>query len=162
MTNSTWAPLPSALFPSSSKPIRIAWNGTLRDGAREAIAGADIRRREIFLHPSLADQPQEYSRILTHELFHFAWVRLGNPRRAAWKGILEAELAAHAKGELGWSSLCRKKELPRSFLNYACEAFCDTAACFFSTCHEHEEYTLAAKWRAKRRAWFSENLPMRL
>ena len=159
MTNSTWAPLPSVLSPSNGKPIRLVWNAALRDGPRPAIAGADIRKREIHLHPTLRRQPAERSRILTHELFHFVWVRLGNPRRATWKQLLETELAAHARGELGWSSQWRKANLPRNFPNYACEAFCDTAAWLFSNCPEHEEYTLANKWRGRRRAWFLANPP---
>lgn len=161
MTNSTWAPLPSVLSPSNGKPIRLIWNGSLRDGARPAIAGADIRRREIHLHPSLRRQSGERSRILTHELFHFVWVHLGNPRRASWKQLLEAELAQHAKGELGWSSQWRKADLPRHFSNYACEAFCDTAAWMYSRCETHVEYTLASKWREKRRVWFLAHPPTR-
>jgi hypothetical protein len=82
-----------------------------------------------------------------------------SPTNSAWKQLLEAELAAHAKGELGWSSQWRKADLPRNFPNYACEAFCDTAAWLFSACPEHEEYTLANKWRARRRAWFLANPP---
>ena len=161
MTNSTWAPLPSALCLSNGSPIRLIWNAGLRDGPHRAVGGAAIRRREIHLHPSLRGRPKERSRILTHELFHFAWARLGNPLRAAWKQLLHAELASNAKGELGWSSQWRKRELPNNFNNYACESFCDTAACVFSTCREHEEYTLAPRWRAKRHAWFLANLPMK-
>jgi hypothetical protein len=161
MTNSTWAPLPSARSRLNGKPILILWASELSDGTRPAVAGADIRRREIHLHPSLRKDANERSRILTHELFHFAWVRLGNPRRDAWKRLLQDELAANAKGELGWSSQWRKKELPRNFNNYACESFCDTAAFLFSACREHAEYTLALRWRAKRKEWFLANLPMK-
>ncbi|MBI2687513.1 MAG: hypothetical protein HYX27_14465 [Acidobacteria bacterium] len=160
MTNSTWAPLPSVLSQSNSRPIRLVWHGGLRDGAREAIGGADIRRREIHLDPALRNDRADYSRILTHEIFHFVWVRLGNPRREAWKKVLQHELDAKAKGELGWSSQWRKAELPRNFPSYSCESFCDTAAWLFSDCREHEDYTLAARWRVKRRAWFVANLPM--
>lgn len=160
MTNSTWAPPPSVLSSSNSKPIRIRWNEKLRDGARPAIAGADIRRREIHLHPDLRNDAVERSRILTHEIFHFAWVRLGNPRREEWKQILERELSAHAKGELGESSNWRKQELPKNFPNYVCESFCDTAAWLYSDCREHEEYTLANRWRQKRKAWFLANTPL--
>lgn len=87
-------------------------------------------------------------------------MRLGNPRRAAWKALLQQELKSNAKGELGWSSQWRKEELPKHFPVYACESFCDTAAWLFSDCPEHEEYTLANRWRAKRRAWFLANVPM--
>jgi predicted SprT family Zn-dependent metalloprotease len=158
MTNSTWAPLPSVLSPSNSAPIRLIWNDKLRDHGRQAAAGADLRRREIHLHPSLRHQPSERSRILTHELFHFVWIRLGNPRRADWKQLLEGELRRGARGELGWSSQWRKSDLPENFSHYACEAFCDTAAWLYSSCREHEEYALAPRWRARRRAWFLANL----
>jgi hypothetical protein len=158
MMNSTWAYPPSGLSPSGSKPVGILWNSALRDGSREALAGADIRRREIHLHPCLRDDPDEYSRVLTHELFHFAWVRLGNPRRAEWKALLQVELAAGARGELGWSSEWRKQRLPARFAEYACESFCDTAAWLYSTCRDHEEYTLAVRWRTRRKAWF-DGLP---
>lgn len=161
MTNSTWVPLPSALSLSNSGPIRLLWNAALADGSRPAVGGADIRRREIHLDPSLRREPAERSRILTHELFHFAWVRLGNPARADWKRLLERELVAGARGELGLSSQWRKDELPLDFPGYACEAFCDTAAWLFSACHEHEEYTLANRWRARRREWFLARVPMR-
>ena len=55
MTNSTWAPLPSVLCRSKSKPIRLIWNDALRDGRREAVAGADLRGRVIHLHPALRE-----------------------------------------------------------------------------------------------------------
>lgn len=157
MTNSIWGPLRSVLSPSS-KPITVRWNADLFDGGKLALAGADLRRREIHLHPSLKRNASERSRILTHELFHFAWVRLGNPKRAAWKLLLRNELDSGARGELGYSSEWRKAELPARFPAYACESFCDTAAWLFSTCREHSEYTLAARWRERRRRWFAEFL----
>jgi len=160
MTNSTWAPLPSVLSPSNGRPIRLLWTAELSDGPRPALAGADIRRREIHLLSSLRDNPAERARILTHELFHFVWVRLGNPRRASWKQLLQHEIDANANGELGWSSQWRKEDLPRNLPQYACESFCDTAAALFSGCPEHEEYTLAKRWRSKREKWFLVNLPM--
>ena len=134
----------------------------MRDGRREAVAGADLRRRVIHLHPALREDDAERARILTHELFHFAWVRLGNPKRAAWKALLEAELRARARGELGYSSQWRKEELPARFAAYACEAFCDTGAWLYSGCAEHDEYTLAPRWRERRRAWFLAAEPFRV
>jgi len=140
--------------------VSIQWSAGLRDGARDAVAGADIRRRVIYLHPSLKRRAAEYRRILTHEMFHFVWVRLGNPKRAAWRDLLRAELAANARGELGWSSEWRKAELPARFDEYTCEAFCDTAAWVFAG-GESEEYTLAPKWRERRRAWMLGTAPYR-
>lgn len=144
----------------AGRPVSIRWSAGLRDGARDAIAGADIRRREVHLHPSLARRAGEYRRILTHELFHFAWVRLGNLKRAAWKELLQAEIESGARGELGWSSEWRKAELPRRFDEYACEAFCDTAAWLYSQAPS-EEYTLGAKWRTRRKAWMIAATPFR-
>jgi hypothetical protein len=161
MTNSTWALPPSVLSPSNNNPVRIIWDPNLRDGHCPAIGAADIRRRQIHLHPDLQAEPAEYARILTHELFHFAWVRLGNPRRDSWKRLLHSELQAHARGELGHSSLWRKAELPRHFPLYACEAFCDTAAALFAGLQFHPEFTLARRWRSRRFAWFHANTPMR-
>lgn len=151
--------LAKVLIPAG-RAVSIRWSAGLRDGARDAVAGADIRRREIHLHPSLERRAAEYRRILTHELFHFAWVRLGNPKRAAWKELLRAELAARALGELGWSSEWRKQELPARFDEYACEAFCDTAAWVFAG-GTSDEYTLAAKWREKRKTWMLSVSPFR-
>lgn len=160
MTSSIWEPLPSVLSRSNNKPISLVWNDALRDHGHQAIGGAAIRRREIHLHPRLRRHPAERSRILTHELFHFAWARLGNPSRADWKFLLETELAAGARGELGWSSQWRKELLPKGFTDYACESFCDTAAWLFSACPEdHPEYTLAHRWRIRRRVWFLARLP---
>ncbi|MCU1327875.1 MAG: hypothetical protein JWN34_3245, partial [Bryobacterales bacterium] len=48
---------------------------------------------------------------MVHELFHFVWVRLGNPRRKEWESLLRAEWEARAKGETGWSAEWRKREL---------------------------------------------------
>ena len=144
----------------AGRPVAVRWSAGLRDGARDAVAGADIRRREVHLHPSLARRAAEYRRILTHELFHFAWVRLGNPKRAAWKELLGAELESGARGELGWSSEWRKAELPRCFDEYACEAFCDTAAWLYSQAPS-DEYTLAVKWRTRRKAWMIAAAPFR-
>lgn len=140
----------------AGRPVSVRWSAGLRDGVRDAVAGADIRRREIHLHPALARRGAEYRRILTHELFHFVWVRLGNPKRAAWKELLRAELSAGARGELGWSSEWRKAELPARFDEYACESFCDTAAWLFASAHS-EEYTLAVRWRERRRAFLSSS-----
>jgi hypothetical protein len=144
----------------AGRPVSIRWTAGLRDGARDAVAGADIRRREIHLHPALARRPSEYRRILTHELFHFVWVRLGNPKRAAWKELLRAELAAGSRGELGWSSEWRKAELPVRFDEYACESFCDSAAWTFAGAGS-SAYTLAAKWRERRRTFLLGIAPFR-
>ena len=110
-----------------------------------------------------------------HEIFHFAWVRLSNQTRRSWEGVLAAELAVRARGELGWSSEWRKNKLRQDKLalsdvrgrkpawrRYVCESFCDTSAWLYAGLRVHDEYTLAAGPRRVRRAWFAEHLPRSL
>ncbi len=52
---------------------------------------AGFAARRIILDPELKRTAGTHRRILLHEYFHFAWVRLGNPRRLAWEAYLEAE-----------------------------------------------------------------------
>lgn len=106
---------------------------------------------------------QELARIFIHELFHFVWVRLGNRRRSSYGQLLRGELAAHARGELGWSAQERKAGLDgmeqgRAWRAYMCESFCDTAAFLYAGCLRHEEFTLRPGWRCKRALWFDESL----
>lgn len=155
MTNSIWGRLRSVLSQSNSEPIRIVWTSALRDGSRDAVAGSDIRGRVIHLHPRLRRDSKERDRILVHEIFHFVWVRLGNPKRAAWKSVIAAELRRGARGELGWSSEWRKGERPVRTNSYACEAFCDTAAWLYAGIESHEEFTLPKRWCDGRRAFFA-------
>lgn len=107
--------------------------------------------------------PQEMARIFVHELFHFAWVRLGNRRRSSYEQVLRGELVARARGELGWSAQERKSGLDgvekgAAWRAYICESFCDTAAFLYSGCQRHEEFTLRSRWRRKRALWFDESL----
>lgn len=129
----------------------------------EVHAASFLRKREIVLDAALLGTPGQLSRILVHELFHFVWLRLGNARRRSWEHLLAAELLAHARGELGWSSELRKTSLEparnRRWREYAAESFCDTAACLYSTCRRHPEYTLAARFRDRRQRWFESELP---
>jgi len=113
----------------------------------------------------LAARPAEFLRIFVHEIFHFAWLRLGNPGRRSWEALLRAELAGGARGELGWSAEWRKAELQsrdaarrtRRWREYVCESFCDTAAWVYSGVPSHREYTLAPRFRERRRRWFAES-----
>lgn len=128
-------------------------------------AAAFIRRRRLVLDGALRANPAEWRRIVVHELFHFVWVRLGNPARRSWHRLLEAEFAAKARGELGWSAEWRKQRLAgsgrgpaaRPWREYACESFCDTAAWLYATAGNHEEFTLSARWRKPRRLWFIQH-----
>jgi hypothetical protein len=112
------------------------------------------------LDPDLKDNPREHERILLHEFFHFVWVRLGNPLRHAWEELLRAERESRARGEAGWSSEWRKRDLSdrdvarrsRDWREYCCESFCDTGA--FVAGGDDREVTLARKRLAVRAAWF--------
>src|SRR6202171_1858472 len=84
-------------------PIEIAFLPNLkaaagklvsRDGGRgrEVHAGSFLRERRIVLDSALRNHPRELKRILTHELFHFAWLRLGNPKRREWEELLRREI----------------------------------------------------------------------
>jgi hypothetical protein len=115
-------------------------------------AATFIRRREIVLETDLTRKPGDLGLITVHEIFHFVWARLGNPARRAWSALLETEAAAHARGELGESSSLKKS--PVCTRDYACESFCDTAAWLYSGVRRSPHFTLAERWRSRRRAWF--------
>ncbi len=126
-------------------------------------AGTFIRKRQIMLDLELAKKPGELARILTHELFHFAWVRLGNHARLSFQALLQQECEQRARGELGWSAESRKTALSRHppptshhprWREYACESFCDTAAWLYSGVARHPEFTLAERHRKRRAEWF--------
>jgi hypothetical protein len=160
-------------------PIRLRYCDGLRASGNRLATGADgfghnwpevhasafIRRRETVVDSALCRRSGELSRILIHELFHFAWVRLGNAARASFEALLLSEWRARARGELGWSAEMRKRELPvtqgRLWREYVCEAFCDTAAWLYSGIHRHEEFTLCARRRSARARWFEETFGRR-
>lgn len=143
-------------------PRLTAHRGKLLSGedkGQEVLAGSFLRKREIVLDSSLLTDARERARIFLHELFHFAWVRLGNPGRQSWEDLIDAELRSRARGELGWSSEWRKNALAgRRTLplwpHYLCESFCDTAAWRYSGSIAHDEFTLANRWCRARKAWF--------
>jgi hypothetical protein len=118
----------------------------------------------IVLDMELRSNPREHERIVLHELFHFVWVRLGNPHRLAWEALLFAERESRARGEAGWSAEWRKRELSdkdvsarsRRWREYCCESFCDTAA--FAIGGNDDESTLSRKRLAARAAWFAGHL----
>jgi hypothetical protein len=125
-------------------------------------AGSFIRKREMILEAELRRDGKELARIYVHELFHFVWARLGNPRRRSYEELLRAEIAAGARGELGWSAETTKSRsngahATAAWRAYIAESFCDTAAFLYAGCRRHEEFTLAARWRRKRADWFRES-----
>jgi hypothetical protein len=137
----------------------------LRDRRGEIHAGAFVRERRIAFDCTLA----EFPRILVHELFHFAWLRAGNPVRRSFEELLKREHAAGARGELGWSSEWRKRALVREDIQqrtrrwreYCCESFCDTAAWRYSGVARHPEFTLSRRFRDFRQAWFEKTIETR-
>lgn len=108
-------------------------------------AASFIRRREILLETELLTKP-DLSLILVHEIFHFVWARLGNPKRAEYARLLNKE----GPGELGESAAV-SKETGR---DYPCESFCDTAAWLYAPSPNRRHVTLAQRWQVRRRAWF--------
>ena len=141
--------------------------GKIRSGeGRPVHAGSNIPKRRITLDRELLDSPAELRRILIHEIFHFTWVRLGNPRRWSWEELLRAEFGRGVRGELGWSAEGRKARLSAAQVNersrlwreYVCESFCDTAAWLFAGLKHHDEFTLGQHCRKIRRGWFNREL----
>lgn len=133
-----------------------------RNFGQPVYAGTFIRKRSMVLDLELAAQPRELARIVTHELFHFVWVRLGNRWRRSYQDLLQREFEQRARGELGWSAESRKSALARrsrpvqlsKWRDYACESFCDTAAWLYSGVTRHPEFTLARRHRERRSEWF--------
>jgi len=153
-------------------PIRIAVRRNLRvragkivaRGGTEVHAATFIRQRRMVLDADLLRSDSELRRIVIHELFHFVWVRLGNSVRRSFEDLMQ--LQVRARGDLGWSSEYRKAELDiedmrrrsRRWREYCCEAFCDTAAYLYARSRQHDEFTLAERYRRKRMVWFEKNL----
>ena len=61
-------------------------------------AGSLLRERRILLETTLAGDPADFARIFVHELFHFAWLRLGNPRRRSYELLLAEEICRGCQG----------------------------------------------------------------
>ena len=162
--------LPALQGPS----VRVRFVPALTAGARKLYsnqrfgqpvhAATFIRKRKIVLDQELARRPRELARILTHELFHFAWVRLSNQSRCSYEVLVRNEWKRHTRGELGWSAESRKAALSQTprviarrrkyWREYLCESFCDTAAWFYSGVRRHKEFTLPQRSREKRAEWF--------
>lgn len=126
-----------------------------------------MTRRVVLLDSAVLEVRGDFERILIHEIFHFAWRRLSNASRRSWERLLSAEVAAKHPGELGWSAEWRKVKLQRRdvtlrtapWRRYARESFCDTAAWRFAGLRRHGEFTLHARCRRLRRAWFDATFP---
>jgi hypothetical protein len=151
------------MLPSlSGPPIRVE----LKNSLGPHHAATSIPRRLILLDRGLLSKQGDFERILIHEIFHFAWVRLSNKGRRDWEMLLASE---REPGELGWSAEWRKLKLKPSdrrersakWRRYARESFCDSAAWLFSGLKRHDEFTLPALSRRARKAWFQKNFASR-
>jgi hypothetical protein len=146
------------LPPLTGLPIRVE----LRNSLGPHHAATSIPRRLILLDRGVLTRPGDFERILIHEIFHFAWVRLSNRTRRNWGNLLASE---RGEGELGWSAEWRKLKLKPSdarhrtpkWKRYTRESFCDSAAWLFSGLKHHGEFTLAVPSRRARKAWFRKN-----
>lgn len=129
---------------------------------QEVHAASSLRERRIVFDRALLSHPAELRRIVVHELFHFAWIRVGNSVRRDWELLLATEWKTGARGELGWSAEWRKLELKsrdvrnrtRGWRDYVCESFCDTAAWLLTGAPVHDEATLGLRCAARRAVWF--------
>jgi hypothetical protein len=138
----------------TGRPIHVE----IRPSLGPHLAATFIPARRIFLDAEVLIRRGEFERILIHEIFHFAWVRLSNPRRRSWETLLAGEAE---RGELGWSAESRKSRLRASdrtkrtpaWRSYVCESFCDSAAWLWSGLKRHDEFTLPASARRARRNW---------
>jgi hypothetical protein len=151
------------LPPLAGLPIRVE----IRKSLGPHLAATSIPKRIILLDSQTLREHGEFERILVHEIFHFAWLRLSNQSRWSWEAVLQSELNSRAKGELGWSAEWRKQKLTRTdryrrtraWRRYACESFCDSAASIYAGLRDHDEFTLAQRFRRNRANWFARNLP---
>lgn len=148
-------------------PIEVEFQaGLMAQGRHPVHAAADLRKRLIVLDRDLGRDPGELTRILIHEVFHFAWLRLGNGRRGEYGELIAGEFDRGARGELGWSSEYRKRALPAGCINrrwreYLCESFCDTAAWHYAGIAQHDEFTLPKRYRTARARWFVKSFAAR-
>jgi hypothetical protein len=136
-------------------------------------AGSFIRSRRTVLDRELLEHEAALRGILIHELFHFVWVRAGNPTRRSFAALLKAESKAQARGELGESSevwkqiwladlennrrrtrppLAAQRTASRIWREYVCESFCDTGA-WLLCARAPWNASLSGRWRRKRQLW---------
>lgn len=146
------------LPPLSGPQIRVELRKTLGPH----LAATSLPKRLILLDREVLEKQGDFERILIHEIFHFAWVRLSNASRRDWEKLLASE---KVEGELGWSAEWRKMKLDPSdarlrspkWRRYARESFCDSAAFLYADLRTHDEFTLPTRARRARKAWFQRN-----
>ena len=144
--------------------MRIEFQATVLDeSGAPAHAATYMRERRMVLEEALMADAGEFARIFVHELFHFAWLRLGNVKRRSYERLVAGELRRGTRGELGWSAEWRKEKLnvrdrtqrTRKWREYCCESFCDTAAWAYAGLRKHDEFSLGKAARERRRKWFA-------
>ena len=154
------------------RPGLTSWRGKLLSNSAKGdrvYAGAFLQKRRIVLEEQMLRTPHVLERIFIHEVFHFAWSRLGNPLRQSFERLMLAEIESGARGDLGWSAESLKIKLTatdrqlrtRKWKYYLCEAFCDTAGWFFGSARRYSEMTLERPEREARRRWFREHVEKR-
>lgn len=147
--------LKGAAIEISMRPKLTTHDGKLLSGSlsgKAVHAACFVRKREIVLETALGRNAAMLRLIVIHEIFHFVWARLGNALRQSFAAVLRTEAERGARGELGESAAIHKDKARSK--EYLCESFCDTAAWMYAGVEEHAEFTLARRWRNKRRAWF--------
>jgi hypothetical protein len=169
----TWTGLPiepAAAVQVAFLPRLTDYRGKLLSGDHRGTpiyAAAFVRERRIVLETDLVKTPDALRFIFVHELFHLAWLRLGNGRREAFRKLLVNEIAANVRGELGESSTVKKGQwmaCPEfsvrapNWRDYTCESFCDSAASFYAAGRVPSGYKIGKAWTAIRRDWFDRNL----
>jgi len=159
------SPWPAAIPRAVGRPVHIEFQRTVLDEAGDpAHAATFLRQRRMVLEEALMADPEDFARIFVHELFHFVWLRLGNPKRKSYERVIAVELQGGVRGELGWSAEWRKNKLDqrdwkkrtRRWREYCCESFCDTAAWRYAGVRKHGEFTLDSRARTVRREWFAQ------
>lgn len=153
-------PLAGSPISISFRPHLTAHRGQLISRAAgrgtAVYAASFIRQRKIVFDASLLANPRQFRFFLIHEIFHFVWARLGNPKRSEFARLLAREFAGGARGEMDESSALSKERLrtcsPQRWRDYVCESFCDTAACLYAGGRSNT--SLARRWRKHRQTWF--------
>jgi hypothetical protein len=154
----------------SARPKLTAYRGRLlsadpRKRGTAVHAASFLRKREIVLESELLARKSDLRLILVHEIFHFVWLRLGNPKRRAFRALLEREMKQRARGELGESaevhklavsSFCNQPSSSGRWRDYVCESFCDSAAWLYAGVKSNSSWTLAVRWQRKRKQWFQD------
>ncbi len=120
----------------------------------EVSAASFLARREIVFDTDLLGHAPDFVSIVAHEIYHFVWRRLPNGERFAWGELLRGEMRPRHAGlssRLRYE-VYREGKRERQWKDYACEAFCDTAAALTSP---------NLKISPQRKRWFGDLMKKR-